>query len=1048
MAPLFQMSGSSEKTIYIVFADKEGFADSLKSRIETTASSVIWVSSGDKFLNSGNGNFVIRVAESADYLKLFKSIEFSESPISVIDCWSLSFSEVEKAITNGVYHQIALAQAVLASGYNKTLSVCVISNQVYSVLGVEEINPAKGGITGLMKVLPQELPSFLYKHLDIDISKSEKIREELLVDITKDIFKSTKSASTIAYRHGIRWKMEYDQCQLPKLSARSFKHKGCYLITGGLGVLGLYLTEYLIKEYQASVIVTHYSHFPYRSEWESLQVSDSSDVKLKERINSLLRIEQYDGELSIKSNVDFTSATSVQTLFSELRDTAIDGIFHFAAVTDSKSIFKSIDAVEREDCIKVIAPKFDGLQYLANELNERRLDFCLVSSSLSSILGGLGFGAYATANALLDATVNKLNRNSAFPWICINFDSWKIGTDSIENSHSMSNMEGIEVVERIVGSNVRNQIIVSVRDLNRRILNWSQSSREAVESDSTSRDTVIHSRPNLSVPYVSPKTEIESILENIIKSAFGYDKVGADDDFFELGGDSLLAINVIGRIHKQLNVRILIKDFYNSPTIKGLANNVTTSAIHEKHKPIKSTERKEYYELSQIQMRIYIEMQLNASETHYNTPFVFMVEGKISGSEVESIFNKLVERHEGLRTSFRLIKGVPKQVVEPALSFRLKSVALDHRELAKDPEGTLRQIVEGFVQPFDLTKAPLVRAAFITLQEDKHVLLMDIHHIITDAISNKVLIKEIQSLLNNRSLAAQRVQYKDFCEWHNTYLANNALKNQEAYWLQRLSVNMPYTLLPSDFERTAKQQFKAKHAQLVFDNSQFELIQNFIVSKGITTYVFFLSVINILLSKYTNQIDITVGTETGGRNHSDLDSVVGMFVGLLALRNEISSDKTFEGLINDVKENLLHDYQNQDYQFSDLVKNLKLSGAHGRNPLFNIIVSMDNISTGGAINNNPSNEKTIRLIDFQGEKTIWDIRFGIFESEEKLAINIIYAAELFAVGTISLMTERITDIIQQVLSNPSVLIKDIQIKSAIRKQIRKEQLDKALDFDF
>jgi acyl transferase domain-containing protein/acyl carrier protein len=1012
-----------KRQTFIIFDDLIGFSESLVPILADRALHIIRVRPAAAFHRVGEQSYTLRPGIAEDYDAFIQAILASGyRPTRIIDCWGVSNTRAPHAerLRLGFYHHAHLIKSMLRLGMTDLAPVTVITNEAHTIIGTEQADPAKAALIGLMKVAPQEISTLRYQPIDIDESAA---LPATLRKITRDIF-SGDAGIALAYRHGNRWQLQYEPYKVPAVPLPAFKNKGTYLITGGLGTLGLFMAEYLMTHYEATVVLTHHAPFPQAGQWASALVSAPQDKKLADRIAILQRISGLPGKLMIEDNINVSDVTSMKGVLTGL---AVNGVFHFAAVTDNKVIVKPLEALHDEDCEKVFAPKFLGVLALAAALKSEQPDFCVVASSLSSVLGGLGFAAYASANALADASVQALQKESSFPWIGVNFDGWKIVNQPRMEKPCIVNEEGVQVLERIVASGMSGRIIVSVRDLGKRISEWIRHEEADGQCKPASEDRRAYARPDVTTAYVKAATEEETALEEILKQAFGYDRIGVNDDFFELGGDSLLAINVIASIHKRFNVRVPIKDFYANPTIGGLVMNITGTAVVNDHKAIKQAELKQYYPLSAIQKRLYVASQLHEQETHYNTPFVFLLDGRVTAAGIEQILNVLISRHESLRTSFPVIDGVPVQRVHDQIGYSLEKVRVSPEDLARGAEETLRKITQDFVRPFNLAVAPLLRAALVSLQEDRQVLLLDIHHIVTDAVSNKVLIREMQDLLDKKEMRVQVVQYKDFCEWHRIHLGKQELKKQEAFWLERFSGNVPYTLMPADGKRTDARQFEARRIRITFEGETYSAIKKLMADNGATTYVFFLTIVSILLSKYVNRSVVVVGTETAGRRHADLDTVVGMFVGLLPLKNEIEPNDAFTGLLGKIRSNTLQAFEHQDYQFSDLVNKLRIHVEHDRTPLFNIIVSMDNISVGGVVRDS-EHVTRMKLMEFQSERTIWDLRFGIYETEDKVHINLTYASALFRAATIDLMASRIRSLVKQVLSDPTVMVKDLKVK--------------------
>ncbi|MGB7604797.1 MAG: amino acid adenylation domain-containing protein, partial [Lutisporaceae bacterium] len=435
------------------------------------------------------------------------------------------------------------------------------------------------------------------------------------------------------------------------------------------------------------------------------------------------------------------------------------------------------------------------------------------------------------------------------------------------------------------------------------------------------------------VEYVAPSNKIEEKLSEIWSEVLGIERVGINDNFFELGGHSLKAINIAAKINKELNVSVPLREMFKTPTIKGLANYVegTKQSMYSK---IEAVEEKEHYTLSSAQKRIYTLQQFEEDSISYNMPMVMTIEGELDKTKLEETFNKLIQRHEALRTSFELVDGEPIQVVHKSVSFEIEYTEAD-KEKAEE-------IAAGFVKAFDLSKAPLIRVALAKIKDKEHMLMIDMHHIISDGVSMGILIKEFIELYDGKELPRLRIQYKDFAAWQNELFKSGEINKQEEYWLKAFDGEVPVLNMPTDYQRPSIQSFEGDSLSLELSEELTNKLKQIAKETGSTMYMVLLSAYNVLLSKYSGQEDIVVGSPIAGRPHADLENIMGMFVNTLAMRNFPQGNKTFKEFLEEVKANSLLAFENQDYQFEELIDKLNVTRDLSRNPLFDVMFSMQN----------------------------------------------------------------------------------------------------------
>lgn len=444
--------------------------------------------------------------------------------------------------------------------------------------------------------------------------------------------------------------------------------------------------------------------------------------------------------------------------------------------------------------------------------------------------------------------------------------------------------------------------------------------------------------------------------------------------------------------------------------------------VEEGFVPISTAEKKEYYPLSPAQKRMYILRQLEGSSTSYNTPGALIIEGPLNRERIEGAFRSLIQRHEAFRTSFELVDDTPMQKIHGEVEFGITFMEAE--------EDQLQEILKGFIRPFDLSKAPLLRAGLVKVSEEKHILFFDMHHIISDGVSSSILIREFNTLYSGGSLPALTIQYKDFSEWQNQMLRSDSMKAQKDYWLGVFSGEIPVLGMPTDYPRPSIQSFEGNAISFEMDGDGVKGLNHIAAKRGATLYMVLLAAYNILLSKYSGQEDIVIGSPIAGRRHADLEGVIGMFVSTLAMRNYPESFKTFGQFLNEVKENSLKAYANQDFQFEELIESLNLNRDLSRNPLFTAMFVLQNVEASElAIEN-----LNFKPYEFDIKISKFDLTLEAVQVNEKLVFTFEYCTKLFKKETIERLADHYRNILECVIQNEEVMISGIDMMSEKEKK--------------
>lgn len=1033
---------------WLIFADESGLGTKVAAGLETVAKTVVIVKAGESFSKLAENCYQLNLKEEDHYLMLLSELSKEEKlPTRIAHFLGVTTTE-ENAASNlsdfqdrGFYSLFHLVKSLVGKQTNDQIYIKVISNNVHEILGDETLIPEKATVLATAIVAPQEYSYLNCSHIDIVFPGMGSKQEEKLVEQVIAECCAPTSDKLIAYRGKNRWVQGYVSHTIDNVTENTspLRQKGVYLITGGLGGIGLILAEYLVKTVQAKLILTGRSGLPAREGWkEWLETHDEQDLT-SQKIRKLEELEQMGGEVLVVS-CDVADKEQMQAVITQAEHIfgPINGVIHGAGILGGNT-FNLIKELHIADCEEQFHSKMYGLRVLSEVLCDKQLDFCLLMSSIASVLGGLGFTAYSAANLYMDYFVQKYNKDALVPWISVNWSDWKYWKDAEKDTSvggsiwelSMLPEEGVQAFHRILASG-ETWIANSPGDLQVRIDQWVHLQSLRSEEEDDTDITLLHARPALMSPYVEPRTELEKELVEIWQKIFRVNQIGIEDDFFELGGDSLKGITLVSRIHKELNVEIPVAQLFDTPTIEKLSTHIN-NAERSGYLSIDVAAKKEAYDLSSAQKRFYVLHRLHPTSTAYNDTAAVLLEGELDLERLELSFKNLIQRHEVFRTSIQMIDDEPKQFIHDEVEFELTYVE------AKETEAP--QLVRNFIRAFDLEIAPFLRIGVVKLHETKHILIVDIHHIITDGVSFDIFVRDLMKLYSGEELPQLRIQYKDYAEWQNSEREQEVVKKQKEYWMNRFEDQIPVLDLPTDYSRPKMSNFVGDTLSFEINQELTDKIRKLVSQEESTLYIVLLAIYNALLHKYTGQEDIVVGSPIAGRPHADLQNIMGVFVNMLPMRNQPKGERTFKAFLADVKENSLKAFENQKYQYEDLVLSLGLQGNITRNPLFDVMFVLQNMDTEKL----EFNGLHVSPFEFGHQRAQVDLLLRAVEAQDKLEMTIEYSTELFRRGTMEKFVQRYLELIEQVASNVQIKLQDITVSHDFEELVL--QIDQG-DFNF
>ena len=518
--------------------------------------------------------------------------------------------------------------------------------------------------------------------------------------------------------------------------------------------------------------------------------------------------------------------------------------------------------------------------------------------------------------------------------------------------------------------------------------------------------------------YTAPGTEMERVVVETFEKILGLSPIGMEESFFELGGHSLRATIAVNMLEKATGIRLPLKTVFAAPTPSMLAKEL--EALGEGgYKPIPKAEKKDRYTMSSAQKRLFVLDQIDSGSAAYNIPTAIEAMGELDIDRIRKTMDKLIVRHEALRTSFALIDGEAVQIIADEAFCEVECAeteSFDSEEMAK------------FIRPFDLGKAPLIRLKVLKERRSgRQILLFDIHHIIADGMAMITLTEEFSRLYSGEALNPLEIQYKDYSEW----MRDCDLGAQREYWMNAFAEEAPILDLATDYPRPQTQSYRGSHVYARLNEDQKAGVEKINRENGTTTFMTLLAAFMVELHKYSRQEDIVVGVPISGRTHKDTETMMGMFVNTLALRGRPSAEKPFTGFLAEIKDHALGAYENQEYPFEKLVEDVDVRRDMSRNPLFDVMFAVQNNEKAGF----QIGEIELRALEISPNTAKFDLSLQVEEMKDGYDLSLEYCSDLYTEATASGMLEHFINLVNSIIEKPGAKISELEMTSAPEREM-------------
>ncbi len=922
------------KKYWLVFVDTCQIGSQIVQHLKPSNQDVITVVPGEQFSKLGEGKYTINPQQPNDYEALLKDLQtLSQVPDEIIHLWSLTPNEqrqsgiefFENCQNLGFYSLLFLAQAIGKQDITSSINILVVTNDIYDITGVERLTPEKATVLGMGKVIPQEFPNITCRSIDVIIPTSGTSHENKLIDQLMAELTAKSSESVVAYRGHHRWVQTFDPVHLDEktdaLKTR-LREGGVYLITGGLGGIGLELAQYLAQTVQAKLILIVSSAFPKKDEWETWLTTHDGQDKVSRKIQKIRTLEDIGAEVLVFS-ADVANEARMQAAIAQSIEHfgQINGVIHAAGL----KLLSTIGELNRIESDKQLRANGHGLFVLEKLLQGIELDFCLLISSLSSVLGVLGMAAYPAAHLFTDAFVHKHNQENSVPWVSVNWDNWltkdlaeQLATKpEISTELFMTPEEGVEVFKRVLSLDTVTQIVTSTVDLNARIDQWIQ--RKSVEANPVNSPS-LHSRPNLQSTYTAPRNEVEQTLADIWQEILGIEQIGIYDNFLELGGDSLLSIQITARANK-MNLRLTNQQIFEYPTIAELAEVASkTETISAEQGIIQGL-----VPLTPTQHWFFEQHRLDAH--HWNQAILLEVQQPLNLERLEQVVQHLLVHHDALRLRFlpedsgwKQVNANPNGVV-PFSKIDLSGISPGLQEQAFEAAASELQA------SFNLGSEPLVRVALFDLGEDKpNRLLFIIHHLLVDVGSWRILLEDLETAYQQLSqgqaikLAPKTTSFKQWAERLTEYAQSTELQREQVYWLA--ASREWVSPLPVDYSEGDNTVASVQTVSVTLSVEETRtLLETVSAAYRVQIEDVLLAALAQAFAKWTGVRSLLVDLEGNGRDvifeRVDVSRTVGWFTTIAPVLLDIGEEVQPEEVLKQVKEQLCN-FPNQGIGYGAL----------------------------------------------------------------------------------------------------------------------------------
>lgn len=902
------------------------------------------VRQGKSFNFSSSNCYEINSKKEEEYFQLFKDLAERKITLNkIIHYWTIDDAKKSnddgalftESLYSGFYSLIFIVKGLNKYFFNKRVSIVVVTNGLFEVTGNEKIYPEKSTLLGAINTVRQEYECIDLKVIDIENNVPENGIRKLKGFLEHNLIE--ESTGYLALRGTYFWQVKYEPIKIEAVTPGTpmIRKNGTYLFSGGLGNLGFEIANHFSENYKANLILITRGHIPARDTWDVLLRDIKTEDFVKTKIARIQQLEKNGSEVVI-INSDVADYESLKKGIKTIKEKygIINGTIHAAG----EYLYKSIDDISIADYEHHFHAKVNGLICLDKILENEPMDFMLLTSSVASILGGIGYSAYSASNNYLNAYAKHKNRIGKYPFISINYSAWEFENESalyekykfVRDRSETSNTpsEGVELTKRIINRGTYNQVFVSPSDLNIRISQWINNSYNALGQTTGNAS---FNRPDLFNEYLEPENELQIQITEIWIKVLGYNKIGIQDDFYELGGDSLKAIMLVNGLKRFFEVNISLVEFFDDPTIMGIEKIIRQnkdeaySAIIDYPK-IEADKKNKYFAfpLSNIQLAYLFGRNNNYETGGISTHTYSEILSELDIQRLNNALNKLIQRQPMLRCIIR--PDGTQHILENIADYKIKVENLSDLNESEQNKRILheRELMSHFV--FNPFQWPLFEMKAFVLGEKKHYFFFGIDLIICDAASLKLFAKELINLYNNpeATIPEYNFSFRDYI------IALKELKKTELYsrdkdfWISKLSEFPLAPELPRKTNPGKIKQPEFRRLQKKYTLLDFKAFKDLSRKNSITPTVLFITSYAQILSLWSNQQKFTLNLPIFNRIpfHEDVNQLIGDFTTLLLIDITIDSQKSYFEQAAEIQDTIINALEHRHYDGIEFIQEI------------------------------------------------------------------------------------------------------------------------------
>nr|WP_307813392.1 SDR family NAD(P)-dependent oxidoreductase [Ktedonobacter sp. SOSP1-52] len=931
-------------------------------------------------------------------------------------------------------------------------------------------------MSGFVKTLSRELPWLHAIHLTLASTEPALASAQILAELAHN-----QTEPEVTYQPEGRYVHRLAPIDWPSLPSQSvpLRRHGVYLLSGGSGGLGVELASHLLQEFQAHLLLLGRTPI-------SLEGAPPDPETPAGRLAHLQALASRHGGTVHYACVDVCDLSAVQAALAQAQQTwlrPLDGIFHLAGEFHEQVMLQETN----EQIEASLRPKVLGAWTLHQLLKDRPGTLFVSSSSVNAFFGGRAVGAYAAANAFLEAFAHYQRVHCGLQSYCLSWSMWdEIGMSRGYQLKAFSQAQGFQSISPAQGwysllavlHHSLPTVLVGLDGANAHIRPWLTGPGYALQ------EAVAYVAPAVTTPWPAwwgaqpanyrvltrtslpstetgavdvarlgglqpsgslltrqePRSALERQIRDIWAQVLKQPQIGVLDNFFELGGHSLLATQVVARMQQAFQVEIPVRQLFESPTIAELARVLEQQQpSSDTPPPLQRVARDQKIPLSFAQQRLWFLDQLEPGSSTYTIPREMRLRGKLDRRALWQALHEVILRHENLRTTFPSQQGEPWQQISPQPLSEMAVVDLRFLSPETRTEQARLLAQQEAAHPFDLARGPLLRSWLLQLAAEEQVLLLTLHHIISDGWSSGRLIEELTRLYLARqrgeaaTLPALPVQYADYALWQRSWLQGEVLARHLDYWKTRLAGLSPLNL-PTDHPRPAILSFQGAKQHVLLPADLSTQLQTFSQREGVTLFMTLLAAFQVLLTRYSGQQDIAVGSPIANRTHQELEGLIGFFVNMLVLRSDLADNPSFRDLLAQVRTTTLDAYAHQDVPFEQVVEAMPQQREGNRSPLFQVAFVLQNAPDAIlAAEQSPLQvEEDDETLNNSTAK--FELTMIMSEGRQGLHATLEYATELFSDAFIARFLAHWQHLLRAIVANPDQRIQALPLLDTAKQQ--------------